>query len=170
MLEQNETKFFLDKDLAEAEQTYAGIGQNSFDFSDRHEATIDTTFNTEDLSTQRPANLSTLKDLNEQRKQEIRNGLNDSYQRRQEILKGQYLYQKSLLNEVILTILNHSSDRPIQERADSATVSNYLRSELEFNGLTLNGLTLPPVLQVHYGQRTLSACPKNGSIPVESGR
>ena len=143
MLEQNETKFFLDKDLAEAEQTYAGIGQNSFDFSDRHEATIDTTVNTEDLSTQRPANLSTLKDLNEQRKQEIRNGLNDSYQRRQEILKGQYLYQKSLLNEVILTILNHSSDRPIQERADSATVSNYLRSELEFNGLTLNGLTLP---------------------------
>ena len=57
--------------------------------------------------------------------------------KRIEILKGQYLYQKSLLNEVILTILNHSSDRPIQERADSATVASYLRSELEFNGLTL---------------------------------
>ena len=125
MLEQNETKYFLDMDLAEAEQTYSGISQNSFSFNDRHEATIDTTLNTEDPSSLRPANRNTLTDLN------------DTYQRKQEILKGQYLYQKSLLNEVILTILNHSSDRPIQERADSATVASYLRSELEFNGLTL---------------------------------
>ncbi len=130
MLEQNETKYFLDKDLTEAEQTYSGISQNSFSFSDHHEATIDTTFGTEAASQPRPANINTLKDLN------IKD-LNDTYQRKQEILKGQYLYQKSLLNEVILTILNHSSDRPIQERADSATVASYLRSELEFNGLTL---------------------------------
>ena len=127
MLEQNETKYFLDKDLAEAEQAYSGISQNSFNFSDRHEATIDTTFTPDESPKDkvRPANLPTLQDLN------------DTYQLKQEALKGQYLYQKSLLNEVILTILNHSSDRPIQERADSATVSSYLRSELEFNGLTL---------------------------------
>ena len=125
MLEQNETKYFLDMDLAEAEQTYKGISQNSFSFTDRHEATIDTTLNTEDPANLRPANRNTLKDLN------------DSYQRKQEILRGQFLYQKSLLYEVILTILNHSSDRPIQERADSVTVDSYLRSELEFNGLTL---------------------------------
>ncbi len=130
MLEQNETKYFLDKDLAEAEQTYSGISQNSFSFSDRHEATIDTTFSTDAATKPRPANINTLKDLNVK-------DLNDSYQRKQETLKGQYLYQKSLLNEVILTILNQSSDRPIQERADSATVASYLRSELEFNGLTL---------------------------------
>ena len=125
MLEQNETKYFLDKDLAEAEQMYSGVSQNSFDFNERHEAAIDTTLNKEEITNVRPANLPTLKDLN------------DSYQLKQETLKQQYLYQKSLLNEVILTILNHSSDRPIEERADSATVSNYLRSELEFNGLTL---------------------------------
>ncbi len=128
MLEQNETKYFLDQDLAEAEQLYSGISQNSFSFGDRHEATIDTTFLPEEpraTTSFRPPNLATLQDLN------------DSYQLKQETLKGQYLYQKSLLNEVILTILNHSSDRPIQERADSATVSNYLRSELEVNGLTL---------------------------------
>ena len=127
MLEQNETKYFLDKDLAEAEQTYSGVGQNSFSFNDHPEAGIDTIFSAPKHSTAkvRPANLSTLQDLN------------DSYQFKQEKLKGQYLYQKSLLNEVILTILNHSSDRPIQERADSATVATYLSSELEFNGLTL---------------------------------
>ena len=47
MLEQNETKYFLDMDLAEAEQTYSGVSQNSFSFNDRHEATIDTTLNTD---------------------------------------------------------------------------------------------------------------------------
>ena len=47
MLEQNETKYFLDMDLAEAEQTYSGISQNSFSFNDRHEAAIDTTLNTD---------------------------------------------------------------------------------------------------------------------------
>ncbi|MBO4804248.1 MAG: HAMP domain-containing histidine kinase [Muribaculaceae bacterium] len=125
MLEQNETKYFLDQDLAEAEQYYSDISKNSFNFNERHEANIDTTLTTEDPASLRPANRNTLKDLN------------DSYQLKQEILKKQYLYQKTLLNEVILTILNESSDRPIQERADSATVATYLRSELEYNGLEL---------------------------------
>ena len=124
MLEQNETKYFLDKDLDEAEQVYSGISQNSFRFDETNEAMSDTT-HIDDLDNVRPANLKTLKDLS------------DSYEEKQKILKGQYMYQKSLLNEVILTILNHSSDRPIEERADSATVATYLRSELEFNGLTL---------------------------------
>jgi signal transduction histidine kinase len=124
MLEQNETKFFLDKDLAEAEQMYSDISQNSFSLSDSNDAKNDTILSDDPVNV-RPANLKTLKDLS------------DSYQDKQEILKGQYLYQKGLLNEVILTILNHSSDRPVKERADSAIVATYLRSELEFNGLTL---------------------------------
>ena len=130
MLEQNETKYFLDQDLVEAEQMYSDINHNSFKFNDRPEAVIDTALKTEDPSIVRPANHNKLKDLN------VRD-INDSYQQKQEDIKQLYLHQKSLLNEVILTILNHSSDRPIQERADSATVANYLRSELEFNGLTL---------------------------------
>ena len=124
MLEQNETKYFLDKDLAEAEQMYSSLNQNNFQFGDTNEAKSDTKQSDEPVNV-RPANLNTLKDLS------------DSYQDKQEILKGQYLYQKGLLNEVILTILNHSSDRPIQERADSTIVSTYLRSELDFNGLYL---------------------------------
>ena len=130
MLEQNETIYFLDKDLAEAELMYSGGNQSSFSFGDANDAKRDTTQLDEPVNV-RPANLKTLKDLG------------DSYQDKQEILKGQYLYQKGLLNEVILTILNHSSDRPIQERADSTIVSTYLHSELEFNGLTQNGVTLP---------------------------
>ena len=104
---------------------YTGILQDDFVFDKSHEATIDTTLNTEDPTKLRPANRNTLKDLN------------DSYQMKQEILKNQYMHQQGLLSEVIFTILNESSDRPIEERADSATVANYLRSELTFNGLSL---------------------------------
>ena len=50
---------------------YSGISQNSFNFNDRYEATIDTTLNTEDPASLRPANRNTLKDMN------------DTYQRKQ---------------------------------------------------------------------------------------
>ncbi len=127
MLEQDETKYYLNKDLAETEEIYSGLNQNKFNFDNKQKAKIDTTLNTNEQpkANVRPANLPTLQDLN------------DSYQLKQQALKEHYLHQQTLLNEVILTILNHSSDRPIEERADSATVANYLRSELEFNGLTM---------------------------------
>lgn len=54
MLEQNETKYYLEKDLAEAEQMYTGIAQDDFYFDKSREATIDTTLNTEDPSKLRP--------------------------------------------------------------------------------------------------------------------
>jgi len=54
-----------------------------------------------------------------------------------EIMRGKYLYQKGLLDEVIFNIITQSSNRPISERADSTDVSGYLRSELDNNGLSL---------------------------------
>lgn len=57
------------------------------------------------------------------------------YQTMHEVLRGQYLYQKGLLDEVVLTILRESSSRPIIERADSTLVRNYLQAELGNNGL-----------------------------------
>ncbi|MBQ7691003.1 MAG: HAMP domain-containing histidine kinase [Muribaculaceae bacterium] len=125
MLEQNETKYFLDQDLEEAEATYnTPRGKGRFDVGADLPA-IDPATGIDSLRLRRPANLGALKDFGQ------------SYNSRQEVLKGQYLYQKELLNEVILTILSHSSDRPIAQRADSATVHDYLKSELEFNGLKL---------------------------------
>ncbi len=54
-----------------------------------------------------------------------------------EILRNQYLYQKSLLDEVIFRMISQSSNRPISQRADSATVATYLRMEFDNNGLDL---------------------------------
>ncbi|MCM1020879.1 MAG: HAMP domain-containing histidine kinase [Muribaculum sp.] len=62
-------------------------------------------------------------------------GATGKYRSLQETIKGQYLYQKGLLNEVILNILSQSSNRPIHERADSASVASYLKSEFQNNGL-----------------------------------
>lgn len=57
------------------------------------------------------------------------------YRTIQEIIRSQYLYQKGLLNEVILSILRDSGSRPVFERADSTLVKKYLTSELHSNGL-----------------------------------
>ena len=61
----------------------------------------------------------------------------DHYKALKEKIKGQYLYQKGLIDEVILNILNQASERPIRERADSIVVESYLKSELKNNGMEL---------------------------------
>lgn len=55
----------------------------------------------------------------------------------QEVIRSQYLYQKGLLNEVILSILRDSSTRPIMERADSTVIRNCLAAELANNGVNV---------------------------------
>ncbi|MBD5301694.1 MAG: HAMP domain-containing histidine kinase [Bacteroides sp.] len=55
----------------------------------------------------------------------------------QEVIRSQYLYQKGLLNEVILSILRDSSTRPIMERADSVIIKNCLATELSNNGVNV---------------------------------
>jgi two-component sensor histidine kinase len=60
-----------------------------------------------------------------------------SMQRMQESLNDRYLYQKGLIDEVILKISSQASERPIEERADSTAIRTYLRGELSNNGLDL---------------------------------
>ncbi len=55
----------------------------------------------------------------------------------QEVIRSQYLYQKGLLTEVILSILRDSGSRPITERADSTVISKTLQIELRRNGLNV---------------------------------
>lgn len=55
----------------------------------------------------------------------------------QEVIRKQYLYQRGLLTEVILTILRDSGTRPVSERADSTFVRATLERELKNNGLTV---------------------------------
>ncbi|MEG1616646.1 MAG: HAMP domain-containing sensor histidine kinase [Bacteroidales bacterium] len=56
----------------------------------------------------------------------------------QDILKGQYLYQKALLDEVVFKILTKSSSRPIMERVNVKKLNDYLKADLQNNGLNLS--------------------------------
>lgn len=67
----------------------------------------------------------------------ITSGAADYYKKLRQSLRNQYQYQQGLLNEVILTILHEAPSRPLTERADSVIVRDFLRSELEANGVTL---------------------------------
>lgn len=64
-------------------------------------------------------------------------GIGARYSSMQEVIRSQYLYQKGLLNEVILSILRDSSTRPISERADSTAIRNCLTTELKSNGVNV---------------------------------
>ncbi len=65
------------------------------------------------------------------------NNVANRYRNMQEVIRSQYLYQKGLLNEVILAILRDSGKRPVFQRADSTLIRNHLSSELASNGLSL---------------------------------
>ncbi len=62
-------------------------------------------------------------------------GVGARYSNLQEVIRNQYLYQRSLLNDVILTILRDAGKRPLVERADSTLINDYLAAELKNNGL-----------------------------------
>lgn len=59
------------------------------------------------------------------------------FQSMQDVYRSHYLYQKGVLDDVILNIIATASTRPIQERADSALVRRYLTQELDTLGLKM---------------------------------
>ena len=126
-LERDETKHFLDQDLNEAQRSLVPFSTSST-FADADMPAV--------LQRDSAGKSSFGSDRNTIGESTLPFGLNTN-KSRQEILKGQYLYQKGLLNEVILNILNHASDRPITERADSVTVKQYIEQELQSNGLNM---------------------------------
>ncbi len=116
-LEQDEAKYFLEQDMASTEiRPISGRGEGSLGITNKFTTPEGIDYDlTLKMNVDRQRTSTSMKEL----------------------LRGKYLYQKGLLDDVILNIINQSSDRPILERADSADVSRYLRSELDNNGLYL---------------------------------
>lgn len=50
---------------------------------------------------------------------------------------NRFLYQRSLLDEVVWQMLYRASDRPLPERVDFKNLDNYLKAELINNGITI---------------------------------
>lgn len=59
------------------------------------------------------------------------------FQSMQDVYRNHYLYQKGMIDDVILNIISTASTRPIGERADSVTVRRYLTQELDTLGLDM---------------------------------
>ena len=124
-LERDETKYFLDKHLDNSQSRMMPYNSGKF-----NPVEIDLNLNPSQSFTAGTGNNLSSKN----------SGFapNFNYDKsRQELLKGEYLYQKALLNEVILNILEHASDRSIAERADSSIVRIYIAQELRRNGLEM---------------------------------
>ncbi len=130
-LEQDETKYYIEEDVARIEtsvlprivsggKAQGGI-QYSFTTADGDEGSL---ILQGDLTKLAPPGVSA-------------QAVGKQQQSMHEILRNQYLYQKSLLDEVIFRMISQSSNRPISQRADSATVATYLRMEFDNNGLDL---------------------------------
>lgn len=132
MLEQDETRYFLEEDVARmgSSSVFTQYNDNlpqqtgivySFKTSSGVEADLTIKGDADKINQIQLAQID----------------LKKHYKSLKEVLRGQYLYQKGLIDEVILNILNQSSNRPFRERADSAVVSSYLKTELDNNGLKL---------------------------------
>ena len=130
-LEQDETKYFLEQDINDVDEA---LFNNLTTSNNENEYSVSTPEGTSSYKIQ--GNWETLHE--EPNNDNNLGNINERYKNMQEVLKGKYLYQKGLLNEVILNILSKSSNRPISERADSSVVNNYLKDELSNNGINLN--------------------------------
>ena len=121
-LEQDDAKYFLEEDASQIKESSKYLPQSGgISYSITTPSGVEA-----DLTIKGDLHLST-----------ERNEFGNQYQSMHEVIKEQYLYQKGLLNEVIIKIISQANNRPIEQRADSAIVSGYLHSELTNNGLNL---------------------------------
>lgn len=126
MLEQQEAKYFLDQSLAQVEDLSCFPGENG--------EAMAMTFTTQSGLTGALTIEGSQSELSKlKQNSSIRLGRSTATSN----LHGRYLYQRGLIEDVILRILSQSSTRPISQRADSTMVRTLLRSELENNGIKI---------------------------------
>lgn len=66
-----------------------------------------------------------------------KNTLSEATKSMQEIVRNRYIYQKSLLDEVVYNILYTASDKPLQERVNFKQLDQDIRAELLNNGINI---------------------------------
>lgn len=125
-LEQDEARHYLEDDVNNVEMMNQYLGDNS------QLGGIKYSFTT---STGLEADLTIKGGISEINNLKTSSGLGAHYNKLQDTYRNRYLYQRDMLDDVILNIMTKSSKRPITERADSMRVSRYLRQELDTLGL-----------------------------------
>ncbi len=132
-LEQDETRHFLEEDVSHVE-TSALVSQYLGDPTPKLDG-LKYSFTT---SSGLEGDLTIKGDSDELSKLQSttgRGGFGAHYQAFQDSYRNRFLYQRGILDDVILNIMSKASNRPITERADSVLVRTYLRQELDTLGL-----------------------------------
>lgn len=130
-LDQDETRYFLDEDFYRLAAT--SVTTHRFSDGVSQDQGVKFSFTTPsglegDLTIKGDAQeITKIKDAEKAATQ--------SYRRLQKAYRDQYLYQKGIIDDVILNIISRASERPIVERADSAIVKRYLTQELDTIGI-----------------------------------
>lgn len=70
-------------------------------------------------------------------KSELPPPVSEAYTNMQDLLRSQYLYQRGIIDDVIVNMLGRASSRSVLERIDTRKLGNYLKTEFENNGLNL---------------------------------
>lgn len=132
-LEKMETMHFLQEDITLLESSLLDM-----DSPEKHYLSLEMidSLNLALNRQEEETGLSLSFNANRPKAQSIDN-IENHYRNMQETLRSQYLYQRGLLNEVILNILRESGSRPAKERADSTIIRNYLTGELNNSGLDM---------------------------------
>lgn len=130
-LEQDETTYFLEDQvsLIESQSIYAQRAGSALPSQEGVKVSFST-------STGLQADLYIKGDASEITK--IQTGgplMSQHFRKMQDVYRDHFLYQRGVLDDVILNIIATASDRPISERADSALVRKYLRAQLDTLGI-----------------------------------
>lgn len=145
-LELNETLRYLEKDVNEAERRAFrkdsvgtrsgkpndGTVQHSHQYSVAgKDGTVYSSFELKTLET-KPARMPKAMILKTDK-----NSNNEASKSLQEIVKNRYVYQKALLDEVVMNILYSASEKPLKERINFKILDQDLKAELMNNGINI---------------------------------
>jgi two-component system phosphate regulon sensor histidine kinase PhoR len=141
-LEMNETSRYLEKDVKETERrayqqdSVFSDGLGSIKHSHQFAVAADdgTVYSSFQLKTfeMKPSSIPKAMILRKDK-----NSLVDAAKSMQEIVRTRYVYQKTLLDEVIYNILYTASDKPLKERINFRMFDNDIREQLANNGINI---------------------------------
>lgn len=142
-LELNETLRYLEKDVCEAQRKAGQKVASKYDggsdstATGLHEAPTGIrgadfqTFRMKTMETN-PVNVPKAMILKSDR-----NSNDEASKSLQEIVKNRYVYQKALLDEVVMNMLYSASDKPLKERVNFKILDQDIKAELMNNGINI---------------------------------
>ncbi len=129
-LEQDETRHFLEDEVQQVESKTIYTQRMGGTLPSQEGITY--SFST---STGLEADLTIKADIADLNKFQTGSVTGRRFRSMQDDYRNHYLYQKGMIDDVILNIISTASTRPITERAEPSTVQRYLKQELDTLGL-----------------------------------